>query len=163
MRNRERTISNSIGGCAPMQSNRCCGASRAAYSCIALFLLWCLLVPASVRGDDSAPRNLINATQADNGSAVKLQSREGLSVSLSITTGTGYSWRVVRIDRKVLRQDGQPTLVRGDHPMPGASATEVFRFMAAGTGTTQLELDYVRPWEKGVAPARTFRLEVTVS
>ena len=99
----------------------------------AVFLLWCLmLVPASVRGDDSAPRNLINATQADNGSALKLQSGEGLSVSLSITTGTGFSWRVVRFDPKVLRQDGQPTLVHSDHPMPGATTTQVFRFMVAG-------------------------------
>ena len=165
MRKRERIIANSIERCAPVQFNRYwSGASRAACSYTAVFLLWCLvLVPASVRGDDSAPRNLINATQADNGSALKLQSGEGLSVSLSITTGTGFSWRVVRIDPKVLRQDGQPTLVHSDHPMPGATATQVFRFMVAGTGTTQLELDYVRPWEKGVAPARTFRLDVTVS
>ncbi len=165
MRNRERIRIRSINGCAPPQFRR--GWRRGscvAYSCAAMLLLWCLvLVPAAVRGDDSAPRNLINATEADNGSALKLQSGEGLSVSLSITTGTGYSWRVARIDRKVLRQNGQPTLVHSAHPMPGATATQVFRFVVMGTGTTQLELDYVRPWEKGIAPARTFRVDVTVS
>jgi inhibitor of cysteine peptidase len=166
MRNRERiVISNSIGECAPVTATRCWSAgSGAAYACIAVFLLWwLLLIPAAVRGDDSAPLNLINATESDNGSSVTLHSGEGLSVSLAITTGTGYSWRVARIDGKVLREDSRPTLVQSSHPIPGATATQVFRFMVAGLGKTQLELDYVRPWEKGVAPARTFRLDVTVS
>jgi inhibitor of cysteine peptidase len=164
MRNRERNISNSIGGCASAQSARRIKASRTAYSYIAMFLLWCLVsVPAAVRSDNSAPLNLINATESDNGSSLTLHSGEGLSVSLGITTGTGYSWRVARIDPKVLRQDGQPTLVHSAHPIPGATATQVFRFTVAGLGKTQLDLDYVRPWEKGVAPARTFRLDVTVS
>ena len=165
MRNREPIIiSNSIGGCTHVKSTRRRYASRAAYSWVAVFLLWCLpLIPAAVRGDDSAPLNLINATESDNGSALTLHSGEGLSISLAITTGTGYGWQVVHIDRKVLRQDSQPTLVQSAHPIPGATATQVFRFMVAGLGKTQLELDYVRPWQKGVAPARTFSVEVTVS
>ena len=69
----------------------------------------------------------------------------------------------IKFDPKVLRQDGQPTLVHSAHPIPGATATQVFRFTVAGLGKTQLDLDYVRPWEKGVASARTFRLDVTVS
>jgi inhibitor of cysteine peptidase len=130
----------------------------------ALFLLgFLILLPPAFGADESAPLNLINATESDNGSTVKLQSGEGLSISLAITTGTGYSWRVAHVDRKVLRPGGAPTLVKNAYPMPGATATQVFRFMVTGLGTTQLELDYVRPWEKGVAPARIFRLDVTVS
>ena len=40
--------------------------------------------------------------------------------------------------------------------------TQVFRFVATGSGSAGLELDYVRPWEKSAAPARTFHLGVTV-
>lgn len=160
MHRRERMVCNLTRRCSPMQSGR-----RATCSLIAMLLIqWCvMLVPAALRGDDSAPRNLINATDADNGSAVTLQSGEGLSVSLKITSGTGYSWRIARVARRILRQDGQPTLVSSDHPLPGVAATQVFRFMGAASGTTQLELDYVRPWEKGIAPAKIFRLIVTVS
>ena len=45
-------------------------------------------------------------------------------------------------------------VIPGSHPMPGAPATQVFHFQAVGSGSTGLELDYVRPWEKGAAPSK---------
>lgn len=163
MREHGRIIARSAGKRASRQGGRS-WSTRWGYSLVAALLLcWLMVAPAAVLGEDSAPRNLLNATEADNGRTLSLQSGEGLSVSLKITTGTGYTWRITHLDRKVLRPDGAPTTVHNAHPMPGASALQVFRFMGAGAGTTHLEFEYARPWEKDVAPVRTFRLDVTVS
>src|SRR5580704_14846174 len=104
MRIGERMIPNSITRCpSVLSTGRGSLLSRAACLLIAAVLPGFLLLPPAFGADESAPLNLINATESDNGSTVKLQSGEGLSISLAITTGTGYSWRVARVDRKVLR------------------------------------------------------------
>jgi len=108
------------------------------------------------------PAQTINVTEADNLHAVTIASGDTLVVSLKATPGAGFIWRVVQLDDKVLRETGEPQVITPANPMPGASATQVFRFIATGAGSTGLELDYVRPWEKGRAPARTFNLGVTV-
>ena len=119
-------------------------------------------LPAGARGAIAATGNTIKVTEADNGRAVTMASGDTLVVALASTPGTGFGWRVAQVDDKVLHATGSPELIRRRHPMPGAPATQVFRFIATGEGRTGLVLDYVRPWEHGVAPARTFHLGVTV-
>jgi predicted secreted protein len=122
-------------------------------------------IPACSRSDkagNAGSGNTINVTQADNERALTLDSGDKLVVSLASTPGTGFGWKVADVDAKVLRQMGAPELIPNPHPMPGAPATQVFRFVATGSGSAGLELDYVRPWEKSAAPARTFHLGVTV-
>jgi predicted secreted protein len=122
-------------------------------------------IPACSRSDiagNTGSGNTINVTQADNERALTLDSGDKLVVSLASTPGTGFGWKVADVDAKVLRQTGAPELIPNPHPMPGAPATQVFRFVATGSGSAGLELDYVRPWEKSAAPARTFHLGVTV-
>ena len=114
------------------------------------------------RGGDAAPASTTNVTDADNEHAVLLANRDTLVVSLASTPGTGFGWKVAELDTKMLREIGTPEVIPGSHPMPGAPATQVFHFQAVGSGSTGLELDYVRPWEKGAAPARTFKLGITV-
>jgi inhibitor of cysteine peptidase len=120
-----------------------------------------LSISASSPAGDTAAK-VVKLTDADNQHAVTLAAGDTLVVSLTSTPGTGFSWRVRRIDDHVLRQSRAPELIHRANSMPGAPATQVFRFVAAGAGSTALELDYVRPWEHGVAPARTFHLRVTV-
>jgi inhibitor of cysteine peptidase len=119
-------------------------------------------LPACSRSDNAVSGNTINVTEADNERALTLASGDRLVVSLASTPGTGFGWKVADVDGKVLRETGAPALIPNPHPMPGAPATQVFRFVATGSGSAGLELDYVRPWEKGAAPARTFHLGVTV-
>ena len=46
--------------------------------------------------------------------------------------------------------------------MPGAPGHQSFKFNAISTGNDTIDLEYRRPWEKGVAPAKTFGLIVSV-
>jgi inhibitor of cysteine peptidase len=131
---------------------------------IALFSLFITLasIAALAPGGEARKVQTIIVTEADNGRKLSLARRDVLVVSLRTTPGTGYGWTPQPVDRNVLRQMGSPEVVQDSNPMPGSPAAQVFRFAAAGTGSTTLTLDYARPWEKGVAPARTFSLKITV-
>ena len=133
---------------------------------VQLALLVLTVVSASIsacsHSDNAGAGNTINVTQADNERALALDSGDKLVVSLASTPGTGFGWKVADVDAKVLRQVGAPELIPNPHPIPGAPVTQVFHFVATGSGSAGLELDYVRPWEKSAAPARTFHLGVTV-
>jgi predicted secreted protein len=55
------------------------------------------------------------------------------------------------------------TMVAAIKPVPVADGGQMtFIFLAASAGTTSLELAYRRPFEPGVAPAKTVRYDVTV-
>lgn len=110
----------------------------------------------------AAAGNTIRVTDADNGRTVTLASGDILLISLASTPGTGFGWKVAKVDDKVLNESGKPELIQRSNPMPGAPATQVFRFAGTGHGSSGLELDYVRPWEHGAPPARTFHLSVSV-
>jgi inhibitor of cysteine peptidase len=113
-------------------------------------------------GGGAVRPNTISVTDADNFHAVTLVTGDTLVVSLASTPGTGFGWKVAQIDDKVLRLKAPPESVHGVNPMPGAPTTQVFRFVAAGGGSTGLELEYVRPWEHSAKAARVFHLGVTV-
>lgn len=110
----------------------------------------------------AASAGTVRLTASDNGRALTLVRGDFLIVSLASTPGAGYGWKVAHIDRDLLRQAGNPQLIKNPNPVPGAPATQVFRFKAARRGSTRLELAYVRPWERGVAPARTFRALIRI-
>jgi predicted secreted protein len=132
---------------------------------LALFVLATVLCTSLIscsRGGESMQPGTTNVTDADNEHAVILANGDTLVVSLAATPGTGFGWKVSDLDGEMLRAVGTPEVIPNAHPMPGAPATQVFHFQAVGAGSTGLELDYVRPWEKRAAPARTFHLGVTI-
>lgn len=137
-------------------------AGGARFALFVLMVVFCASLISCSRSGDTAPASTTNVTDADNEHAVLLANGDTLVVSLASTPGTGFGWKVAELDGKMLREIGTPEVIPGSHPMPGAPATQVFHFQAFGAGSTGLELDYVRPWEKGAAPARTFKLGVTV-
>jgi inhibitor of cysteine peptidase len=120
--------------------------------------LVCLASTAMGRADEPKP---VKITDKDNDGKVLLVKGQELIVTLDITTGTGYTWLVKRVDDKQLEQTGKPKEEREENK-PGAPARLVFRFKALKPGTTPLELDYKRPFEKEAKPAKTFQVKVTI-
>jgi inhibitor of cysteine peptidase len=126
-----------------------------------LFITFALIVGLVPAGAARKVQTIM-VSEADNGHELNLARRDVLVVSLRVTIGTGYGWTPRNVNANVLRQMGGPASEPDSNSMPGSPAMQVFRFAANGTGSTTLRLDYVRPWEKGVAPARTFSLKITV-
>lgn len=84
------------------------------------------------------------------------------SVTLPSNPTTGYHWELA-----AALDEGIVKLVNSTYQAPatdllGAGGEEIWTFKAVGRGETVIELKYVRPWEKDVAPADRASFRVTV-
>jgi inhibitor of cysteine peptidase len=102
-------------------------------------------------------------TNADNGKQISVKSGDVVTITLESNPTTGYSWQVMEIDHAILVQDGDPEYKQasGSEGLVGAGGTETFHFRAIGSGTTTLNMGYMRPWES-VPPIETFEIQVSV-
>ena len=99
---------------------------------------------------------------ADNGRRLELRVGQTFTLELRANFSTGYSWQVVSSGAPVIRRLGEPTFTPDDH-RAGAGGTLRYEFRAERTGTAELKLVYVRPWEKDAKPADAFSLTVVVT
>lgn len=100
-------------------------------------------------------------TDKDNGNQVIAGKGSILTVRLKVNLSTGYSWQVVN-NTSQLQLIGEPLLEQSEEGVPGKVEHQVFRFEAVTSGSSKLELNYVRPWEKDVPPVKTYRINVHV-
>jgi predicted secreted protein len=84
------------------------------------------------------------------------------TVRLSANRTTGYQWRPAgSLDERIVR------LVRSEYVVfdpgrVGGGGEEIWTFLAAGRGDTEITMEYVRPWEKGQHPVKTATIKVSV-
>jgi inhibitor of cysteine peptidase len=111
-----------------------------------------------------ATHSTMTLTQLDNGHEIKVSVGQVLVVELSGNRTTGYSWKHQTTTAAVLEQLGEPAYMQDSSPvgLVGAGGTEIWRFKAVKPGRERLRLEYVRPWEKDVAPAKIVEFDVAV-
>ena len=100
-------------------------------------------------------------TAHDNGKTIDLPKAATLVVELESNPSTGYSW-AVRGDSAPLKLLSSDYKQSDQSGKVGAPGVQQFRFEAGTLGTSSLKLIYRRPWEKDVAPAKTFALVVKI-
>jgi inhibitor of cysteine peptidase len=97
-----------------------------------------------------------------NGATVQLAPGAELVVALEANPTTGFDWKVTEsLPPQLMAKDDvfESSATAG---VVGAGGAHVFTYTAAAPGTGELDLEYVRSWEKGVPPERTFTLTVVV-
>ncbi len=134
-----------------------------------------VLYPRQVRGPWillTVPVLLVSACGSDTGgssgtvystpgTAISVASGKEFTIELEATPSTGYSWQLAQPPGdKVVLLDSD---FEQGGSQPGASGMQRFVFKAQSAGTTTLSFGYVRPWEQGVAPAKTADFPVTVT
>lgn len=90
-------------------------------------------------------------TAQDTGISVKTGAP--FQIRLKVNSGTGYSWQPQGPLAPGLTLLGVFQTPRGKM-MPGGAGDEVLVFRASGVGRLHLTMEYVRPWERGVKPAK---------
>ncbi len=86
-----------------------------------------------------------------------------VKVTMASNPSTGFKWGLAGIsDPTVLAQDGEPEYVPPDSTAPGAGGQEVWTFKALKKGTTNISLEYSRPWEGGEKAEWTLDIIVSV-
>ncbi|MGY2006217.1 protease inhibitor I42 family protein [Nocardia gipuzkoensis] len=136
-----------------------------------LLVLLAGLVVAGCGGSDSpdgtttgAANPVVRVGVADHGQQRRLHVGQRLIVALPANPSTGYSWSIAKVDAAVVKLDGEADF-EPDPAVPvapGAGGTSVWTFVGAAAGVTALTMEYTRPWEQGLEPARTFSLTIEV-
>lgn len=103
----------------------------------------------------------IQVDETDAGKNIQLSVGDILSITLTSNPSTGYTWETETIADPLLEQIGDGTYQSSSN-LVGASGKLTLQFKAIKAGTQTLTLDYHRSFEKGVAPAKTYQITVTV-
>jgi inhibitor of cysteine peptidase len=99
--------------------------------------------------------------QSTNESTLTLRVGQELELSLESNPTTGYIWQLTDLEGGVLVQLGEVEYSSGSE-LVGGGGVETFRFAAEKPGSATLRLEYLRPWEEGIAPEKVFSVEVVV-
>ena len=94
----------------------------------------------------------------------EVQARVGQPVMIRLpgTAGTGYTWQVSSPLCDFLPLVFSQQLESSTDGRVGGPSEWVFTFAAESVGTCNLSFQYHRPWERGVAPAETRTVAITV-
>ena len=108
--------------------------------------------------------NEINLSMDYNGRQIELTNRQTFNVTLETNPSTGYSWEVVDLNNSIIQEIGEAVSEPNntEKNMVGAPVMHTFQFEVINTGQTTLKIVYHRIWEKDVAPANTFSVELFI-
>jgi len=104
---------------------------------------------------------LMRMSAADS-QPISVRVGEQFKITLQYNSTTGYSWSFPKpLDEKLVK------LVHTDYgranpKVIGSGGDETWTFQALAEGKTQIELGYVRPWEKGVKPAQSTNFVIII-
>ena len=110
----------------------------------------------------TASAKTLTLHQSDAGTTVALNPGDTLTVILEGNPTTGYRWEVASFDGAILEPQGEPEYEQAHTDRVGVGGEFTLQIRAQGTGTTSLDLIYHRPWEKDIAPLKTFAVNVEV-
>jgi inhibitor of cysteine peptidase len=109
----------------------------------------------------SAGGRPVMLTEENSGQSIDINTGQQLVISLEGNPTTGYTWEVGSMDEAVLKQIGEPEFKSSSGAL-GAGGVMILQFQAISEGDTALTLVYHRPWEQGIAPEKTFEVNVVV-
>jgi len=97
---------------------------------------------------------------AEAGSVAELETGGELSITLPANPSTGYGWVVTSINPTLLTQIGEPEF-SAESDLVGAGGTITLRFEGVSAGQSDLQLDYLRPWED-LEPLDSYQVTINV-
>lgn len=110
-----------------------------------------------------AKESVLLVGEKDSGKLVSVSVGQELDVELPGNITTGYSWVLTPGDEaKVLKQKGKIVYTQPEVTAPGLGGKFTTKFKAIAKGEGRVNLQYIRPWEKDIPPARTFSIDIEV-
>lgn len=89
--------------------------------------------------------------------AIRAAVGETFAIALAGNPTTGYTWQAA-VDPGYLELVGETFEPAGEGV--GSGGQEVFHFRALAPGTSEINYEYRRPWDKKARESRQFRIEI---
>jgi len=99
---------------------------------------------------------LIRLTESDNDAEIRVIPGNTLIIRLGTNPSTGYIWQVAQNNAELLMPLGNPVLEQM------GTQHQIFCFQGQSLGSSILEFQYRRPWEKNQPPLNVYRLNVQI-
>lgn len=94
---------------------------------------------------------------------VEVPAGGSLTITLCSNPTTGFQWsESAQISDQAVLEQVDHKFVPPEQQIPGAGGKEVWTFKALKSGTSQVSMDYSRPWEGGEKGQWTFNATVAV-
>jgi len=98
----------------------------------------------------------------DGKKLMEVKAGEEFAISVYANPSTGYEWQLAKpLDTQFLQLSGTEYLTE-DTTLIGAGCEQQWTFKALKPGSTKISLQYLRSWEKGVAPVKIEEFEVNI-
>lgn len=124
----------------------------------AILLCSCAVPPGQAAGDGTGAA----ANFSDPAKPVNVAVGREFTLTLESNRTTGYQWQLAKSpDETVVKLIGNRYELP-DSRLIGAGGREVWAFKAVGKGKTEVDLRYVRPWEKDIPSAKEAVFSVVV-
>ena len=106
----------------------------------------------------------VTYTESNNGDNLNLKINDVIKIRLESNITTGFKWNLSNET-----DTGIVSLISSDYKqastdkeLVGAGGYETFTFKAKSKGNTTIVITYNKPWEEGVAPLKTFKINIVV-
>lgn len=107
-------------------------------------------------------QGFVQATLNNANQTISLTQDQVLEIRLPATPSTGYGWYLKENSSSRLIQQVEQSSFISDDPegLDGSSGNQIIRYIPAGKGTSDLEIEYRRPWESDDQIMASYKLHV---
>lgn len=103
-----------------------------------------------------------NYTEADSGKTIEASVGKQFTISLKGNATTGYVWQMAKgTDSKIVKKISDKYTAYNTGRV-GSGGDHVWTYKAVAAGETTITLNYLRTWDKPVAPANTLKYKIKV-
>ncbi|MDD8027309.1 MAG: protease inhibitor I42 family protein [Acidobacteriota bacterium] len=106
------------------------------------------------------PDTEVIVTDKDNDKTIAIAQGDILVVRLESQPGTGYAWRIAKYGKANL--DFLEETAAAGSAKPGGIEYQIFRFKATKAGSSCVELEYVRAWERDKPALKKFIVHLNI-
>lgn len=99
---------------------------------------------------------------SDPSKPIQIAAGQQFSIVLDSNRTTGYQWQLSKPLNAAILQKVDNIYESPQTNLTGAGGKDLWTFKAVAAGKTSVQFQYVRPWEKNVAPVKTSTFEITV-
>ncbi len=105
-----------------------------------------------------------NYTESDTGKTIETKVGKQFTISLRGNATTGFTWQMAKgTDSAVVKKVKDVYTAENSGGKVGVGGTHVWTFEGVKAGTTTINLQYKRTWEKQTPPANTLEYIIKVA
>jgi len=117
----------------------------------------------NTKAGEKKGETVIKLNKNDSGKTIELDTGNILEITLIANNTTGYQWKISNINSSILKKISEEYFPdKASQNIVGSGGKFVVKFKAENIGNSSLEMVYRRSFEKDIAPAEKFNLNVLV-